>query len=190
MTAAIATTEPSTIRAGDTLAWRREDLTADYPASAGWVLAYKLVNAAGAIAITASASGDAFAVSVAAATTAGYTAGTYTWVATVTKAAERYTVDTGTVEVLANLAAASTADTRSAARKALDDADAALAAYGSKAYLAEIEVSGRRQKFQTPGEFMAWRSRLQAEVAREVNAERLANGLASKNKLLVRFRGL
>ena len=77
-----------------------------------------------------------------------------------------------------------------AARKALDDADAALAAYGSKAYLAEIEVSGRRQKFQTPGEFMAWRSRLQAEVAREVNAERLANGLASKNKLLVRFRGL
>ena len=190
MTAAIATTEPSTIRAGDTLAWRREDLTGDYPASDSWVLAYRLVNAAGAIAITASASGDAFAVSVAAATTAGYTAGTYTWVATVTKAAERYTVDTGTVEVLANLAAASTADTRRAARKALDDADAALAAYGSKAYLAEIEVSGRRQKFQTPGEFMAWRSRLQAEVAREVNAERLANGLASKNKLLVRFRGL
>ena len=37
---------------------------------------------------------------------------------------------------------------------------------------------------------MAWRSRLQAEVAREVNAERIANGLASKNKLLVRFRGL
>ena len=190
MTAAIETTEPATIRAGDTLAWRREDLTGDYPASAGWALAYRLVNAAGKIDIAASASGDAFAVSVAAATSAGYTAGAYTWVATVTKGAERYTVDTGSMQVLADLAAATTADTRSAARQALDAVDAALRVYGSKAYLQEISIAGRGQKFQTPGEFMAFRSRLQGEVAREVNAERLANGLAPKNKLLVRFRGL
>ena len=190
MTASVATTEPATIRAGDTIAWRREDLATDYPASAGWSLAYRLVNASGHYDITASASGDAFSVSVPASTSATYAAGTYAWVATVTKASERYTVDSGTVEVLANLAALSTSDQRSPARKALDDADAALAAYGSKAYLQEIEIAGRRQKFATPGEFMAFRSRLQAEVAREVNAERLANGLPGKNKLLVRFRGL
>ena len=185
---AIPTTEPSVIVAGDTLAWRREDLVMDYPASAGWALAYKLLNAAGSLIISASADGDQFAISVAAATTANYTAGIYTWVATVTKGAERYQVDTGTLTVKPNLAALSSSDQRSAARKALEACDAALASYGAKAYLEEITIAGRRQIFRSPADFMAFRSKLQAEIAREDNAERIANGLAPRNKLLVRFR--
>ena len=184
----IPTTEPATLRAGDTLAWRREDLTADYPASAGWVLAYKLVNAAGNIAITASASGDAFAVSVAAATSATYAAGVYAWVATVTLASARYTVDSGTITVLANLAAATTSDQRSPARKALDAVNLALESYGAKAYLQELQIGDRQQKFGTPGDFLAFRSRLAAEVAAEESALAVANGQSARNKLLVRFR--
>lgn len=186
----VPTTEPVSVRAGDTIAWRREDLTADYPASAGWALAYRLVNSAGYLSISASADGDAFAVLVSAATSAGYTPGLYTWHATVTKAAERYTVGTGSITVERNLAASTAYDTRSPARQALDDVDAALRLYGAKAYMQEIEIAGRRQKFATPGDFMAFRSRLQAEVRGEDNAERIAAGLAPKNKLLVRFRGL
>lgn len=182
------TTEPVTLIAGDTLAWRREDLTGDYPASGGWALAYRLVNAAGKIDIAAAADGAAFAVSVPAATTASYAPGDYTWVATVTKAGERHTIDTGRITVRADLASAATADTRSSARKALDAADAALEAYGAKAYLQTFAVAGRQQTFHSPGDFLAYRSRLQAEVARETNAERLAQGLAPRNKLLVRFR--
>ena len=90
--------------------------------------------------------------------------------------------------VKANLAAASTSDTRSTARQALDAVNAALAAYGAKAYLADISIAGRRQTFRSPAEFLAFRSKLKAEVAAEDNAERIANGLAPRNKLLVRFR--
>lgn len=186
--ATVPTTEPASIIAGDTLAWRREDLTASYPAGAGWALTYRLVNAAGKIDIAAAASGDAFAIAVAAATTAGYAAGGYTWVATVTKAAERYTIGSGQITVRPNLAALNTADTRSSARKALDACNAALEAYGAKAYLQEVQIGERRQRFGTPSDFLAFRSRLQAEVAREDNAARLAQGLAPRNKLLVRFR--
>jgi len=185
--ASIPTTEPATLIAGDTLNWRRDDLAADYPATAGWVLAYRFINAAGKFDITAAASGACFAVSVPAATSAAYAPGDYTWVATVTKAAERYTVGSGAARVLPNLAAAPTADTRSPAKKALDACNAALEAYGAKAYMAEVEVSGRRQRFHTPADFMAFRSRLAAEVAREDAAARLAKGLAPRNKLLVRF---
>lgn len=181
------TTEPSVIVAGDTLAWRREDLQQDYPAST-WTLAYRLLNSAGHIAITASADGNAFAVAVAAATTASYPAGTYAWVATVAAGAARYQVDQGSVVVRPNLAAATSSDQRSAARAALEACDTALRSYGAKAYLADISIAGRRQTFRSPAEFMAFRSKLQAEVAAEDNAERIANGLAPRNKLLVRFR--
>lgn len=180
-----ATTEPSHVTAGDTITWTKA--LSDYPASAGWVLAYTLINSAAKITITATASGDDHLASVAAATSATWAAATYTWHAAVTKAAERYTVGTGQIVVAPNLAAASTFDTRTSARIALDAVNTALQTYGAKAYMQAFEIAGRRQQFHTPGEFLAFRSKLQAEVAREDNATRLAAGLASKNQLQVRF---
>lgn len=180
-----ATTEPSRVTAGDTITWTKA--LSDYPASAGWVLAYTLINSAAKITITATASGDDHLASVAAATSAAWAAATYTWHAAVTKAAERYTVGTGQMVVAPNLAAASTFDTRTSARIALDAVNTALQTYGAKAYMQAFEIAGRRQQFHTPGEFLAFRSKLQAEVAREDNATRLAAGLAPKNQISVRF---
>lgn len=185
MTATIPTTEPQSITAGDTAAWTRN--LGDYPASAGWVLSYVLINAAKKISISSTASGDTHAVTVAAATTAAWPAGTYSWQAVVTKAAERYTVATGTMVIRPNLAAATLLDQRSPARKALDAADLALASYGAKAYLQEYEIAGRRQRFASAGEFLAWRDRLRAECSREENAARIKAGLASRNTLYTRF---
>lgn len=185
MTATIPTTEPQSITAGDTAAWTKT--LADYPANASWVLAYTLINAKRKISISSSASGADHAVSVAAATTAGWPAGTYQWQATVTKTTERYTVGSGVIVIRPNLAAATLLDQRSPARKALDAADLALASYGAKAYLQEYEIAGRRQRFASAGEFLAWRDRLRAECSRQENAERLKAGLASKNTLYTRF---
>jgi hypothetical protein len=185
MTAAIPTTEPQTITAGDTAAWTKS--LSDYPASASWVLAYTLINAAGKISVTSSASGDDHAVSVAASATVAWAPGSYTWQATVTKAAERYTVGTGRITIQPNLAAATLLDTRSAARKALDAADLALASYGAKAYLQAFEINGRSQRFHDPSMFMAWRDKLKAEVSREDNVERLKAGLSPKNMVYTRF---
>jgi hypothetical protein len=180
-----ATTEPSRVTAGDTVTWQKS--LSDYPATASWVLSYTLINSTSKISITAAASGSDHLVSVAAATTASWAAGTYTWLAVVTKAAERYTVGQGSITIAANLAAQATYDTRSTAKKALEAVNALLETYGSKAYLQGYEINGRKQQFQTPGEFLAFRSKLQAEVAREDNAARIAAGLAPRNQISVRF---
>lgn len=180
-----ATTEPGRVTAGDTVAWTKS--LSDYPASAGWVLSYTLINSAAKITITATASGDDHAVSVAAATTASWAAGTYTWMAVVTKAAERYTLGTGSLVIAPNLAALSTSDTRTSGKKALDAVNTLLENYGSKAYLQGYEINGRKMQFNTPGEFLAFRDKLKAEVAREDNAARIAAGLAPRNQLSVRF---
>lgn len=180
-----ATTEPSRITAGDTASWLKS--LSDYPASAGWVLTYTLINSAAKITITATASGADHSVSVSAATSAGYTAATYTWHAAVALGSERYTVGTGSIVIDPNLAAASTFDTRSTAKKALEAVNLLLESYGAKAYLQSYEIAGRKQAFSSPGDFMAFRSKLMAEVAREDNATRLAAGLSAKNQLFVRF---
>lgn len=176
---------PSTLRAGDTLADTFS--LGDYPATS-WVLSFTLINATAKVTINCGASGDDHALSVAAATTAGYAPGAYSWVAHVTgPGSARYTLSSGSVEVLPNMAAASTYDSRSNARKALDAVEAALATYGAKAYLQSISIGDRAQSFRDPGEFMAFRDRLRLEVQREDNAERMRQGLAPKNRLLVRF---
>lgn len=180
-----ATTEPTRITAGDTVSWAKS-LSA-YPASAGWSLTYTLINSAGKISITTAASGDDHLVSVSAATSASYAPGVYLWQAHVQKAADRFTVGQGTITVAPNIAAATTFDARSSARKALDAVNAIFEAYGSKAYLQSFEIAGRKQAFHTPGDFLAFRSKLMAEVAREDNAARLAAGLAPRNQVHVRF---
>lgn len=182
-----ATVEPVAVRAGDTLSWRKS--LGEYPASSSWVLTYTLINSLAKITIAASADGDDHLVIVPAATSANYTAGRYSWVSHVTKAAERHTIATGVMEVLPNLAAATTYDNRTPARQALDDVEAALRTYGTKAWMETYTVGGRSQKFRSIDEFMAFRDRLKAEVAREEALQQLQEGLAPKNQLYVRFRG-
>ena len=187
MTQSVPTREPSSATAGDTLKWTKS--LADYPATAGWVLKYRLINAVAKIDFTAAASGADHAVTVSAATTAAWAAGTYDWQAYVEGgASERHTIGTGRVIIKPNLAAQATGyDARSTARKTLELIDAAMLAHGSKAWTAEYEVAGRRMKFKTPGDFLVFRNKIRAEVAAEEHAERLAAGLSPKSRILVRF---
>lgn len=176
---------PAAVRAGDTLADTFE--LDEYPATT-WSLVFTLINASAKYTATCTASGASHALAVPASTTASWAPGAYSWTAHVASGANRYTVASGSIQVQPNLAAASTYDTRSAARKALDAAEAALATYGAKAYLQSIEYGERRQQFASPGDFLAFVSRLRAMVRTEDNAARLAQGLAPRNRLLVRFR--
>lgn len=183
----IPTDEPERFRAGDTLTWRKA--LDDFPASDGWTLHYRLINATAKIDITATADGAAHLVSVAAATTAAYTSGDYNWTSWVTSGTERHTVATGRVTIQPDLAAVSAAgyDGRSAAKKTLDLIDVAMIAYGSQAWSQEYEVAGRRRKFRSMSEFMAFRSQLVAECRAEEARERALNGELPRNKLNVRF---
>lgn len=185
--AAIPSTEPLYIQAGDTVAWTR-DLT-DYPASA-WALKYRLINAAAKIDITAAADGDTHSVTVAAATTATWADGDYTWQSYVEGgASERYTVATGRLTIKPDLAAKAAAfEARSTARKALDDTRAALATWiASNGQVQEYEISGRKMKYSSIADIQGRIQLLEREVAREEAAEKLAAGLQPARRVLVRF---
>lgn len=185
MAQTVPTTEPAAVTAGDTLLW--SIMLAEFPASEGWTLKYRLINSAGKIDITAGASGDTYVVAVPAATSAAYVAGTYDWQRTVEKGAERFTTGTGRIIIAPNLAAQSAGyDTRSAARKILEAIEAALLGRASRTDL-EYEMDGRRLKSMTHAELIAARSRMQAEVSREDAAARISAGLSPRRKLLTRF---
>lgn len=180
------TNEPLSLRAGDTWEWRREDL-ADYPAPT-WVLTYRFKNEAGGFEIVAAADGAAHAVSALAATTAGYAAGVYAWVAKVTSGAVVHTVDSGTFEVLPNLfagAATLANDQRSHARKMLARIEAALEAFelGVKSY----EIAGRQLTRRDTPELLVMRDKYRAEVRNEDAVQALAAGLPNPRMARVRF---
>lgn len=188
MTIEIPLIEPAKLRLGDTVTWLKTlDL---YPASSGWTLYYRLINATAKVDITASASGAAHLVSVAKATSATWTAGDYTYVAWVDNGTERVTVATGRITIQPNLAAVSAAgyDSRTQAKKMLDALDAALLSLSSGERLAvvEAEVAGRRLKYDFNG-LMRLRNIYAAQVRAEENAERSALGLAPRNTINVRL---
>lgn len=177
---------PATLRAGDTLSARWSHSA--HPATAGWVLRLTLGNAAASYQASAAAAGSDHALTVTAATTADWATGNYSWVIDATQAALRSTLASGAVVVLPNLSATTPLDTRSNYRKALDAAEAALASHGARAYLSGIEMGERKQTFTSPGEFLAFISRLRFEVQREANLDRLRQGLSSRSTLLTRLR--
>lgn len=120
----IPTTEPTELRAGDS--WKWDKHLSAYPPSEGWALTYYLHGPAEVteLAAAASSEGDYHEVRATPEVTEAYTRGTYTWLARVSDGTDSYTVGTGTVTILPNLATASSA--RSHAETALAAIDAAL----------------------------------------------------------------
>lgn len=186
----IPTNEPQQLRAGDTWKWRREDLT-DYPA-ASWTLTYRFKHPTLAgFEVIASADGNNYSVTVAAATTAGFSAGTFSWLAWVAGGtSEKYTVDEGTLEVLPEFRAgtvASTLDARTDAKKIYDDLLAAYKTYvTSRGLVKSYSIGTRQMTFHDQGDLLKQLNYWKAQVLAEEQAERLRNGLGTGNKLFVR----
>ncbi len=183
----IPSNEPSTIRAGDSVAWERE--LEDYSAADGWALKYRLLWPTGvAVDVTSTGVATLHSVSLSAADTAPYVAGTATLVAYVEKGSgaslERKTLESNVIKVLPNLTTAPTYDGRSDNRIALEAARAALKSYMEKGQLhvAEYSIAGRVMKFRTPDEIMALIRYYEAEVAKE---DRAAKGIRSNRILAV-----
>lgn len=180
----VPTTEPTEFRSGDTVKWTRS--LSDYPASDGWSLSYVFINADRKMSVAATADGDDFAVTITATVSSGYAAGRFSWVAYVTKATERYTIDNGTVDVLANLSAQSMSDTRSHARKVLDAIEAVLE---KRATLDQENYTHNGLSIaRTPvADLLVLRDRYRWDVRQEDNAERLRRGLGSNTVIRTRF---
>lgn len=183
MTTTIPVIEPTQIRSGDTIKWNKTLL--DYPADDSWILTYKLINQTDNIDITAVADGALHTIVLLAATTAVYKAGAYTWIGHVTKTTERYSIGKGGILILPDLAAVSSdgVDLRTSAQQVLDKLNEAMRVHGSNAFTQAYSIAGRQMSFRSLSEFMAYRSKVQAEV----NAEKFLTGGKPENKINVRF---
>lgn len=162
----------------------------DYPA-ATYTLKYRLIprTAGTAIDITCTAGTEEYdhRCGVAAATTATWTAGEYSWASWVESGAERYSVDSGTVTLLPNLALATAYDGRSVAEKALDDANAALASFQSSGgRVKRYSIGGREMEFDNAGDILTLVSYWRIEVKRERAATAIAKGMADPRRIYLR----
>jgi len=181
----IPTTEPAEIIAGDTLKWKREDLSADYPASS-WTLTYEL-RGPQQITITATADGDDFSVSVGTSTTAGWTAGDYWWAAYVSDGTDRYRVDGGTLTIKPDLATTGAVyDGRSHAKKVLDAIEAVIEGRASKDQMS-YTIAGRSLARTPIADLLRLRDSYKAEYKAEQKAEKIDRGVKTGDKILTRF---
>ena len=175
--------QQTTLTAGDTLTYLTT--IAGYPASAGWVLKYRLVPRVSGTAqtLTSTASGDDHRITVAASTTASWTAGEYGWTSWVENGSEVYSVETGQLTVAPDpRTMAVGTDTRSHAERMLDAIKATLEGRATDAHL-EIEINGRRLRYLPPADLLVLRDR----YAWEVRAQRAAIAGTSINRLQVRL---
>lgn len=179
----------STFTLGDTLNYTTA--VGGYSAADGWVLKTRLVPRSSGTAISLSSTADSVdsslhRTSVTAATTAGWTAGTYSWFAYVEKGAEQYKVNEGVITLAPNPRTATTLDNRSTAQTALDNIRAILAGRANDGVLS-YRVGERELRRYTMAELITLESKFAQDVKREVDAARLAAGLASKRRTFVRF---
>lgn len=178
---------PARFAAGDTV--RFPFAPADYPATAGWALAFRLVGPGIALSLTGTASGSGFTVEATAAATAalivtapGVRCTLYGYAS---KGAERFKVYEAPCLVLPNPATA-TGDLRSQAAIALEAIDALLAGRASKDQ-ASYKINGRELVRMTPAELLALRGHFKTEADREAAAAALAAGQARPTRIEVRF---
>lgn len=175
-----------TLIAGDSLVFTES--LADYPASDGWTLTYRLAprTAGTAITFSATASGADYSVNVLATTTAAWAAGSYSWAAYVTKAGQRFTVDSGVITISPDPGVVSSLDSRTHAQRVLEAIQAVIEGRATRDQ--EEYTIGNRSLKRTPlRDLMLLRDRYRAEVNAEAAGRRLLAGETPGYALQVRL---
>lgn len=178
--------------AGDT--FTRLSTWPAYPAGAGWVGKLRLIprstaGGAAVIELTAAADGDTFRFTAAASATAGWVAGAYALAEWVERAGEVHSTGADELMLAANpRSLAAGTDGRSLAVRTLADLIAARATFvATQGRVASYKVGDRERTFRTAAELNAEIRFWEDQVAAENQANRLAQGLAPRNRILVRF---
>lgn len=183
--------------AGDTLDFY--DDVPEYPPADGWTLKYQLIPrfttpVQAPITITASTSGSQYRVQAAAAVTATWTIGAYTWARWVEKAGPiRQSLGSGQLAVKQDPAAAAQGyDSRSHARKMLDAIEAILEGRSSSTQreMVAYTIGSRSMEFDkedSRAQLVQLHSTYKWLVANEDARERLASGLSNPRNVGLRF---
>ncbi len=170
------------------MTWRK--VLGDYPADT-WTLTYYLRSGTDGDeeTLTATADGQDHLVSEAAATTAGWVAGTYYWSAIVSSGASRHTICTGSLKIKSNPAVTTTTDDRTDAKIILDSL---VTAFKTRATRPEkkytIQAAGRTFEFHTHEEFRREIAYWKSVVANEEAQAKADKGENTGNRILIRFK--
>jgi hypothetical protein len=172
------------ITSGDSLNWKES--VAEYPASDGWTLRFSLVNGASKVEFSASSEGDDYAVSLSASVTSAWHPGRYRFQAYVSRAEDRHTVGTGTVDILPDFSSAATFDGRTHAERVLEAIEAVIEKRASRDQ-ESYTIKGRSLSRTPLPDLLVLRDKYKSEVREEKRAEKIRAGKKPGNKILVRF---
>lgn len=180
-----------TLTAGDSASWHDDpwiDAARARLTSADWTLSYHL-RGPSQVSLTAVADSDGWRTSISTAASALLQPGTYAWAAYLSRAEERVTIGTGSLNLVADLAAVDgPLDARSLAEKALADCEAALGSFkSSNGKVKSYSIGNRQTEFHSLLDLMQLRDFWQKRVNKERAAAAVANGHGNPRRLLVRF---
>jgi len=179
---------PTELQLGDFWAWKRDDLSEDYPV-ASYSLSYEFNLIDGSTAsnftIEATESNDTYIIE--ASSTSSYTKGNYNWVSYITRTSDsaRVKLEEGFVEIQDNYATTS-ASVRSHAKIVLDSIEAVIE---NRANIdqSSMSIAGRSLSRMSVDELLTFRARYKAEYLKEVKQLRIKNKRGSGNTPKVRF---
>jgi hypothetical protein len=179
---------PAKLMAGDSVSWKRS--FPDYPAPA-WVLTYALVNKDFSYIITGTDDGSDHLVEISAETSLLWESGVYFWKAILTNSSleERYTVEEGRIEILADYATApdkTSVDPRSHAQKVIDILEPVIEGKVSKD-VANYAIAGRSLSTMSMTEIRETYIFYKQIRASEIKREKIRQGKRTGNRIKVRF---
>lgn len=182
------TSEPNELQLGDFWAWKKTDLSDDYP-TASYSLSYEFNLVDGSTAanftLTATESNDEYIVETS--STTSYTAGEYNWVSYITRSSDsaRIKLSEGFTEIQQNYAT-TTSSVRSHAKKVLDAIEAVIENRATMDQ-SSMSIAGRSLSRLTIDELMTFRNQYKTEYLKEVKQARIKNKKDSGNSIKVRF---
>jgi hypothetical protein len=187
MAAPIPTIEPTTAVAGDTISWTRA--FPDYPANQSWILTYafRLQDGSAPIQTVTATTFNVtdFAATILAAESAIMPYGAWAWAAYVTKAAERHSVGSGTLQLQPNLAkVAFDVDLRTPVKIAYDNA---LLAWQGVRLGQTVILNGRTYTQHNLRDLIVYVDRCKADYANELQAAQFASTGINPRKIGVRL---
>ncbi|MDE8343685.1 MAG: hypothetical protein POG24_07690 [Acidocella sp.] len=184
---------PGIATAGDTITWVDSDVFDyqgnSYSPGTGYLLNYSLRGPA-ALDVAAVVADGQWTVTITPTQSATLTAGQYFWTAYVSDAAgDRFTVGTGQITIQVDLTkAAAGYDGRSQAKQIIDAINAEMLARINNGAAMEYTIAGRSLRKETLQALQALRAEWVGIYAKEVRAQRMAQGLGDPTARFVQFR--
>jgi hypothetical protein len=185
---------PGQLAAGDSYTWQ-DDPTQDNLnnpiTSDAWALTYYL-RGPNALTLTGQATPPGWQVSITSTQSQGLQPGNYYWQAAVTNGGQRMTLGTGMIQITPNLAYGNNPaayDGRSQSEQALDAINSEIQARLTGGMVEDYTIGNRSLKKTPMKDLIELQARYKTIVARERQAQKIAQGLGNPRAMFVRFSG-